>query len=68
MHEYRNLRIERTHLGVMTIVIDMPDRAMNVLDEGLLRDLGYPLSLTSLEKGPGSQPRRISQRQSNRGF
>ena len=39
MHEFRNLRIERDRPGVMTVVIDMPERPMNVLDEGLLRDL-----------------------------
>jgi 3-hydroxyacyl-CoA dehydrogenase/enoyl-CoA hydratase/3-hydroxybutyryl-CoA epimerase len=39
MNDFRNLRIERDKPGVMTVVIDMPDRPMNVLDEGLLRDL-----------------------------
>src|SRR5260221_751747 len=39
MPEFRNLRIERGKPGVMTVVIDLPDRPMNVLDEGLLRDL-----------------------------
>ncbi len=51
MNEYRNLRIERDKPGVMTVVIDMPDRAMNVLDEGLLRDLDA--LVTSLESDQG---------------
>jgi 3-hydroxyacyl-CoA dehydrogenase/enoyl-CoA hydratase/3-hydroxybutyryl-CoA epimerase len=50
MNEYRNLRVERDKPGVMTVVIDMPDRAMNVLDEGLLRDLDS--LVTSLENDP----------------
>ncbi len=48
MTEFKNLRIERPNPGVMTIVIDMPDRAVNVLDEGLLRDLDAVVS--SLEQ------------------
>ena len=44
MQEFRNLKIERPNPGVMTIVIDMPDRAVNVLDEGLLRDLDAVVS------------------------
>ena len=48
MHEFRNLKIERHKPGVMTVVIDMPDRPLNVLDEGLLRDLDALVA--SLEK------------------
>jgi 3-hydroxyacyl-CoA dehydrogenase/enoyl-CoA hydratase/3-hydroxybutyryl-CoA epimerase len=48
MHEYQNLRIERDRPGVLTAVIDIPDRPINVLDEGLLRDLDILVS--SLEQ------------------
>src|SRR5260221_14240367 len=39
MDTFRNIRIERDKPGVMTVVIDVPGRSINVLDEGLLRDL-----------------------------
>ena len=48
MNNFRNLKIERDKPGVMTVVIDVPDRPMNVLDEGLLRDLDA--LVTDLEK------------------
>lgn len=39
MDTFRNLRVERDKPGVMTVVIDVLGRSINVLDEGLLRDL-----------------------------
>lgn len=39
MDTFRNLHIERDKPGVMTVVFDVPGRSINVLDEGLLRDL-----------------------------
>src|SRR5262245_48534119 len=39
MDEFRNLRIAQDRPGTLTVVFDMPGRAINVVDEGLLRDL-----------------------------
>lgn len=37
---FENLRIERDDRGVLTVVLDVAGRPVNVMDEGLLRDLG----------------------------
>jgi 3-hydroxyacyl-CoA dehydrogenase/enoyl-CoA hydratase/3-hydroxybutyryl-CoA epimerase len=39
LNSFQNLRIEQDRPGVMTVVIDMPGRPVNVADESLLRDM-----------------------------
>jgi 3-hydroxyacyl-CoA dehydrogenase/enoyl-CoA hydratase/3-hydroxybutyryl-CoA epimerase len=39
LNSFKNLRIEQDRPGVMTVVMDMPGRPVNVADESLLRDM-----------------------------
>ena len=50
MFNFRNLKIVSNNPGVMNVVVDMPGRAVNVLDQSLLEDLATLVS--HLEQSP----------------
>src|SRR5215471_10064620 len=50
LNSFQNLRIEQDRPGVMTVVIDMPGRPVNVADESLLRDMAALLGRLESDK------------------